>query len=62
MIETGKADLIMRLGGWTRRSDGFLLNVTNASIRGMLFTTLRSYGPDAMTRAATPPSKRNVTG
>jgi len=52
MVETGKADLIMRLGGWTRRSDSFLFYVTNASVRGTLSTTLRSYGKDEMTQTA----------
>jgi len=52
MVETGKADLIMRLGGWTRRSDSFLFYVTNASVRGTLSTTLRSYGQDEITQAA----------
>jgi len=53
MVDTGKSDLIMRLGGWTRRSDCFLLlYVTNASVRGTLSTTLRSYGQDEITQAA----------
>jgi len=52
MVEISKADLIMRLGGWTRRSDSFLFYVTNTSVRGELSTTSPSYGQDKMNRAA----------
>ena len=52
MVGTGKADLIMHLSGWTRRTDSFLFHVTYAGVRGTLSTTLRSYRQEEITPAA----------
>jgi len=42
LMELGNIDLVMRLGGWTSKSDSFLRYICNLTIRGSWLTTLET--------------------
>ena len=52
LMELGNIDLVMRLGGWTSKSDSFLRYICNLTIRGSWLTTLETCPLDEVVQIA----------